>query len=335
MLKNSVVGVSGIAIKNGVSRFGLLVILTLIFSSLAYGADYPTKAIQIICPYQPGGSTDITSRLLNKGLTSLLGQPIVVVCKPGGGTAIGIQSVLAAPPDGYTVLCAEQSIITLPLIAKNVAFSMNDFTPINVATSAPMTIIVKKDAPWRTLEELIAEAKKNPSKLTYSSAGPGSTARFTGELFQMITGTTITQVPMSGAAPAITAVLGGHVDMSFMGSQVIKNHVEAGSLRVLAVLYRKHLKDFPDIPTAAEKGYPRLMNTLWIAYFVQGKTPKAIAKRLGEVFQQVLKEKEVIELVDNSGLLVENFGQEEATRFLTEEQQKWLEVAKKANIVPK
>lgn len=313
----------------------LLTMFALAVSPLAYGADYPTKAIQIVCPYQPGGSTDVTSRFLNKGLMSLLGQPVVIVSKPGGGTAIGIVSVLASPPDGYTILCAEQSFLTLPLILKDAKFGLGDFTPVNIASSASMAVIVKKDAPWKTLEDLVAEAKKDPGKLTYSSAGPGSTARFTGELFQVITGTTLTQVPMSGAAPAITAVMGGHVNMSFMGSQVIKSNIEAGSLRILAVLQPKRIKEFPDVPTAAELGYPKLVNTLWIAYFVPAKTPKTLVKKLGDAFHEVLKEKEVIEMVSNSGLMVENLNQEEATKFLTKEQKKWLEVAKKRDIVPK
>jgi len=313
----------------------LLMFLSLTGFKLVYGADYPTKPIQIICPYQPGGSTDVTSRFLTKGLLSVLGQPVVIETKPGAGTAIGIVSVLASPPDGYTVLCAEQSLLTLPLTLKDAKFGLSDFTPINVASSATMAVIVKKDAPWKTLVDLVAEAKKNPGKLTYSSAGPGSTARFTGELFQTITGTTLTQIPMNGAAPAIAAVLGGHVDMSFMGSQVIKSHVQAGSLRVLAMLKPKRIKEFSDIPTAAEMGYPKLTNTLWIAYFVPAKTPKTVVKKLGDSFHEVLKGREVIEMVENSGLMVENLNQEDAAKFLGEEQKKWLEVAKTMNIAPK
>jgi tripartite-type tricarboxylate transporter receptor subunit TctC len=316
-------------------KVGLWIGVSVLFSSLSFGADYPTKTIQVVVPYQPGGPTDITSRILSKRLSDLLGQSIIVVNKAGGGAAIGVQSVLGAPADGYTILSAELSIIMLPLLTKGIPFSVNDFIPINLATSAPLSMIVKKDSPWKSMEELIAETKKNPDKITFSTAGPGSIARFAGELFQMDTGTKIIHVPMSGAAPAVTAVLGGQVDMSFMGFQVIKSHLQAGTLRGLAVLYPKRIKDFPDLPTTAEKGYPNLTATVWTGYFVSKKTPQPIVKKLSQVFNEILKEKEIVGLCDQAGFLVENMGMEEATRFVEAEQKKWSEVAKVANIVPK
>jgi len=300
-----------------------------------YGADFPNKSIQIIVPYQPGGPTDTTSRILSKKLSEHLGQQVIVVNKPGAGTAIGVQSVLNAPADGHTILCSELSLIMLPLLTKGVSFGVRDFVPINMATSAPLTMIVRKESPWNSFEEVVAEAKKNPDKITFSTAGPGSIARFAGELFQMDTGTKITHVPMNGAAPAVTAVLGGQVSMSFMGFQVIKSHLEAGTLRGLAVLYGKRMKEFPDIPAIAEKGYPNLTATVWSGYFVPKNTPPPIVKKLGEVFNEVLKEKEILGLFDPTGLLVENMGLEEAGKFIDGELKKWERVAKVANITPR
>jgi tripartite-type tricarboxylate transporter receptor subunit TctC len=335
MLKEFVREEKGLFKKRGRRGFGLFIILGLLFSSVALGAEFPSKSIQIIVPYQPGGPTDTTSRILSKRLSDLLGQQVIVVNKAGGGTAIGVQSALTAAADGYTILSAELSIIMLPLLTKGVGFSVKDFIPINLATSAPLSMIVKKEAPWKSFEDVVAEAKKNPDKITFSTAGPGSIARFAGELFQMDTGTRITHVPMSGAAPAVTAVLGSQVNMSFMGFQVIKSHLEAGTLRALAVLYRKRLKEFPDLPTTAEKGYPNLTATVWTGYFLHKKTPQPIVKKLGEVFNEVLKEKEILGLCDQAGLLVENMRLEEAAKFVEAEEKKWGEVAKVANIVPK
>jgi tripartite-type tricarboxylate transporter receptor subunit TctC len=302
--------------------------------STACGAEFPSKSIQIIVPYNPGGPSDITPRILSKRLSEVFGQQVVVVNKAGGGTAIGSQAVLTAPADGYTILSGELSLIMLPLLNKGVGFTIQDFTPINLSTSAPLCMIVNKDAPWKSIEDVVAEAKKRPDTLTYSTAGPGSIARFAGELFQMNTGTKITQIPMNGAPPAVTAVLGGQVNLSFMGAQVIKPHIEAGSLRGLAVLSHERFEGYPDMPSIAEKGYPKLTATVWTVFLVSKKTPPEIVRKLGAVFQEVYKEKEIRELTARAGLHIENLGPEEAKKFVDAEQKKWSEVAKAANIVP-
>ena len=317
-----------------------LAVAGLMFSHLfipaaAWGAGFPTKPIQLVIPYQPGGPSDVAARIMSKKASEVLGQPVIVVNKPGGGAAIGIQSVLTAPPDGYSVIIAELSIVTLPLVTKNVGYSLKDFTVVNLLASAPLTLIVKREAPWQTMEDLVADAKKNPGKISYSTAGPGSISRFTGELFQMATGTKIAHVPMNGATPAVMAVLGGHVSMSFMGFQVIQSHIEAGTLRGLAVMYNKRHKTYPSIPTAAERGYPKLSAAVWTAAYVPVKTPPEVVKRLDEAFHTALQDKEVSQLCEKAGFVVENMRQQEAAKYVAEEERKWAEVAKVANITPK
>jgi tripartite-type tricarboxylate transporter receptor subunit TctC len=314
---------------------GLFIIFNLLFLSVSFGADFPTKTVELVMPNPPGGPADTTARILSKRLSVLLGQSVVVVNKAGGGQAIGIQSVLTAPADGHTILISEISLVVLPLLTKGIPFTIKDFTPINLATSAPLCLIVKKDALWKSFEEVVAEAKKNPEKLNFSSGGPGSTARLAGELFQISTNTKLTHVPMNGASVALTAVLGGQVDLSFLGFQLIKSHLEAGSLRALAALYDKRLKDYPDLPTTVEKGYPKLTVPVWIGFFVPAKTPAAVVQKLGAVFNQVLKEREVADQIEKTGLLIENLNPEEAAKFIAAEERKWSEVAKTANILPK
>jgi tripartite-type tricarboxylate transporter receptor subunit TctC len=335
MLNIGIKKMNGIFLRKPLIGIGLFLFFCSLFSAVAHGAEFPSKPIQIIVPYQPGGPTDVTSRIISKRLSELLGQQILVVNKAGGGTAIGSQTVLTAPPDGYTILAGELSLIMLPLLVKGVGFTIQDFTPINLSTSAPLCMIVKKEAPWKSFEEVVAEAKKMPDKLTYSTAGPGSIARFAGELFQMNTGTKITQVPMNGAPPAVTAVLGGQVDLSFMGAQVTKSHLQAGTLRGLAFLYRQRLEEFPDIPSIVEKGYPNVTATVWTVFLVPKKTPPAVVKKLGAVFNEVYKEKEIRGLCGQAGFRVENLDPEEAKKFVDAEQKKWGEVAGAANIVPK
>jgi tripartite-type tricarboxylate transporter receptor subunit TctC len=310
----------------------LLNIFSLIYLPIVHGAEYPTKTIQIVNPNAPGGPADVTVRMLSPKLSAILGQPVVVVSKTGGGATIGIQAVAAAAADGYTLLFTGPTIILAPLIT-NVPFSFNDFIPINLAVEIPNLLLVKKDSPWQTLEELIAYAKKNSGKLNWSTGGPGHLGHFDLERFKMATGTDITHVPMEGAAQATIALVGGHVDMNVMAFQGCKSYLESGFLRTLVTMSHERLKELPDVPTVVEKGYPKLISTTWLAFFVPAKTPQGIVKKLGEDFNEVLREKEMIGMMEKIGAApVVNLGPEEAARYLNEEQKELSEVVKTGKI---
>ncbi len=310
----------------------LSLILPLLSLSWAHGAEYPTKSVQVVSNFPPGGITDVTARILHKKLSTLLGQPVVVVNKAGGGGTVGAQSVAVAPADGYTVLVSAPTIVISPLTVKGLPFSLKDFAPVSISVGMPSVVTVKKEAPWKSFEELISDAKKNPGKLTYSSPGPGTLANLAGELLKMATGTDITHIPMDGTAKATTAVLGGHVNMTFVGYGGVKNYCEAGSLRVLAAMSRTRLEEFPDVPTTVEKGYPKVISATWAAFFVPAKTPTAIVKKLGEALHEALKDKEIIGLFKTAGYRVDNLGPEESAKFLAEEEERYSQVIKSARI---
>jgi tripartite-type tricarboxylate transporter receptor subunit TctC len=256
----------------------------------------------------------------------------VVLNKAGGGGAVGIKAVKDAPADGYTLLVAPPPIVLIPIARKDIGFSLSDFAPINLAGNNPAMMVVKKEAPWRALEELIAEAKKGPGALTWGTPGTGTSGHFTLELFKMVTGTDLTHVPMGGEAPVATAILGGHVNTSFLTMGTIQSHLEAGTLRALAVTSPKRLKEFPDVPTTAEKGYPTLNPRPWFVFLVHAKTPPAVVRRLADAFRDALRDKEIIARIEKAGLTVENLGPEETAKFLAEENKKWSEVARLAKI---
>lgn len=310
----------------------LMMIPCLLFWAAAHGAEYPTKTIQIISNFPPGSNTDIVARILQKKLSTLLGQSVAVVNKAGGGGTVGIQSVAAAPADGYTILTSAPVIVISPLTVKGLPYSFKDFTPISLAVGMPSVISVKKDAPWKSLEELISDAKKNPGKLTYSSPGPATVPHLAGELFKMATATDITHIPMDGAPKAMTAVLGGHVNLTFIAYGAQKKFLDAGSLRALAVMSRSRLEEFPDVPTTVEKGYPKVISTAWSAFFVVAKTPPGIVRKLGEVFKEALNDKEIIGLLKNAGFKTENLGPEEAVKFFAEEEERLSQAIKAAKI---
>lgn len=314
--------------KKAVWGSSLLAVLSLFCFPMAHGAEFPTKTIQIVNPNAPGGPADVASRMLTPRLSAIFGQSVVVVSKTGGGATIGIQAVADGAPDGYTLLFTGPTIITAPLMSK-VPFSLKDFVPINLTVEMPKVLLVKGDSPWRTLEDLISYAKKNPGKLNCSTGGAGHFSFFDLERLKRATGTDITHVPMEGAAQATVALVGGHVDMNFMALQGAKSYMESGALRALMTLSRTRVKELPDIPTMVEKGYSKFISTTWLAFFAPAKTPPGVVKRLGDVFNQALRDKELVAMLEKAGAApVSNLGPEEAARYLNEEDQELAEIVK-------
>ena len=315
-----------------VSALGLLILVVTFFIPVAHGAEYPTKTIQIINPFPPGAITDISARLLSDKLSSLLGQAVVVVNKTGGGGAVGIKAVKDAPADGYTVLIAPPPIALIPLVRKGIGFALSDFTPINFIGSNPSILVVKADAPWQSLEQLIADAKKNPGKLTFGSPGTGTSGHFGMELFKMETGADFIHVPMGGEAPVATAILGGNIHTSVVTLGTVRAHLQAGTLRALAVTAQHRAKEFPEVPTTAEKGYPSIDVSPWFILFVRANTPPVIVSKLAKAFKEALQDKEAAGKIEKAGLSIENRGPEETAKFLAQEHKKWSEVARVAKI---
>jgi tripartite-type tricarboxylate transporter receptor subunit TctC len=303
-----------------------------LFTPTLNGAEYPNKTIQIINPFPPGAVTDIVARLLAPKMSAALGQQVVIINKAGGGGAVGIQAAKDAVPDGYTILVTPPPIALIPIVNKNSGFTLKDFAPLTLATSSPNTTVVKGDALWKSFEEFIADAKKNPGQLTYGSAGPGTTPHFIGELVKLKTGIDLTHVPLGSESAAATALLGGHVNIAFLTLGTTRGHIDAGTMRALAVASNHRLKDFPNVPTTVEKGHPELNLKVWVGFFAPAKTPPAALKRLSAAINDALKDPEAIASVEKAQALIENLGPAEFSKFLSEEERKWSEVARVAKI---
>ena len=306
------------------------------FLGLSAAADFPTKAIQIFITYPPGGGADTFYRLIVNKLSALFGQSVVIVNKPGGGSMIGAYAAMSAPPDGYTVLSVTAPLILVPLTSKDINFNlMNEFTLTNFLADNPTIVVVKKESPWNTLEDLIAYAKKNPGKLSCSTSGPYGTPRFALELLKMYAGVDITHVPMDGTGPAVTAVLGGHTSMALPELGVVFKYLEAGSLKPLVAMSKTRQKAFPSIPTTAEKGFPKMISSSWQAAAVPKKTPQAVVDKLEKVFQDTLKDKEIIETLEKTGWVIGNLGTKETTGWMANFMKEMEEVARGAKILAK
>ena len=242
----------------GILGMGSLVMVMGWTTSMGWAAEvkYPTKPIQVVIGFAPG-ATDIAIRPFTDKLQEVLGQPVNFEYKPGAGGAIGASFAAKAKPDGYTFLgCSSSPIITSPLTKEGLDYTLSDFVPICRISTQPSFIAVKADARWKTLKELIEEAKRSPGKLTYSTAGVFGTDHTAMEVLHKLGGFNTTHVPATGVGPAVTATLGGHVDYICGPTQTVAPHIKSGALRGLAITGEERSREFPDIPTASELGYP-------------------------------------------------------------------------------
>jgi tripartite-type tricarboxylate transporter receptor subunit TctC len=257
--------------------------------SWAAEGGYPIKPIQVIICYPPG-ATDVVTRPTTEKLEAYFGQPIVFVFKPGGGGAVGASFVAKAKPDGYTLLVSSQApIILSPLTRENLGYTLDDFIPICRVARAPYILSVKADSRWKNLKELIQEAKKNPGKLTFASAGVFSTPFLTVYRLMRSAGIDLNHVPVMGDTQAVTAVLGGHVDLTAANTSPTVPHLRSGALRALAVFDGERLEEFPDIPTVTELGYPVVQYTWW-GFLAPQKTPEEVIKAFSKATEKVSKD---------------------------------------------
>lgn len=252
---------------------------------IAFG-DYPTRPITMIVPFPPGGVADLTARPLAAALEPILKQPVAVVNKSGAGGAVGMQFAAVAKPDGYTLLLGLSSISVMPevdkLFGRPQTYKREDFVPIALLNADPTVLAIRKEAPWKSVADFVADAKKRPGEIKYSSSGMYGTLHVAMEMFAHAAGIKLRHIPTAGGGPALTALLGGHVDAFAVGPSVIASQLKAGTVRVLACWGAKRLASMPDIPTFLELGYKDVEFYIWAGLFAPKATPPEIVKILRE-----------------------------------------------------
>ena len=298
----------------------------------ASALDYPTRSVRWVVGYPPGGATDILARLIGQRLSERLGQQFVIENKPGAGNNIATESVINAEPDGYTVLFVNPANYINASLYTNLKFNfIRDIAPVASFNRVPNVMTVNNDVPAKTVAEFIAYVKANPGKVNLASSGNGTSVHLSGEMFMAATGAKMQHVPYRGAAPAITDLLGGQVQVIFDNMPSILQHIRAGSLRALAVTSTARSSLLPDVPTLADT-VPGYEASALFGMGVPKNTPKEIIEKLNKEINAVLAEPAIkAKLIDLGGEPLigppEAFG-----AMIVAETEKWEKVVKSAGV---
>ena len=292
---------------------------------------YPQKPVRLVVPFSPGAGTDTLSRILAHKMGEGLGQPIVVDNRPGAGGTIGTEIVAKAAPDGYTMLFAPAAHAINPSIYRKLGYDTErDLTPVSVCASLPVVLAVEASVPASTVKELVALAKASPGKLTMASAGNGTVFHLTGELFKGAAGADIVHVPFKGGAPAIAAVVGAQVNMTFETSLTVAPHVKSGKLRALAVASENRIAVLPEVPTLAEAGYPGILSENWYGMYVPAGTSREIVARLYGELTKALADPDTRQKLAAQGAEVRHNTPEQSAAFVRTEMAKWAKVVERS-----
>lgn len=304
-------------------------------SSFSFSQSYPSKSVKIIVPSAPGGGSDIIARQLAQSFTKAFGQSFFVENKPGAGNMIGIEAVMHAPADGYTLLMVPTPLILNPILMKNVGYDpIKDFSPISLAATAPNIFVVNPNIQAKNLREWINLAKKDPNKLNYSSAGVGTSPHMSMELFNYLAGIQTTHVPYKGTTPAITDLLSGQVDAMFINPLTAMPYIQSGKLRALAVSGSKRLDLLPNTPTVMESGISNYVSLQWYGLLAPVGTPDNIIQMIQKEMVKSLQNKEIKERLLAEGAEPMGSSSEEFRTLIKNDYQKWSDVAKRAKIDP-
>ena len=322
--------------SNKLSRFPIRA-MALVFSGLmataSMGAhaqgNYPDKTVRIVVGFSAGGTTDVVARILAKELTEELGQSFVVENKPGAGSNIGVESVVRAPADGYTLLMmAVTSAINQTLYPKLRFDITKDLTPIALAAKVPNVLVVNPGVPANTVQELIDYAKKNPGKLNFASSGSGTSIHMAGELFKLETKLDVAHIPYKGSSPAVTDLIGGQVQFMFDNMPSAWPHVQAGKLRALAVTTPTRSPTAPNVPTMQESGFKGFDVSSWFGLMAPAGTPAPIIDKLNAAVLKALAKPDVQKKMQDLGAEPQKTTPAEFGAFIKKEVDTWGPVVK-------
>ena len=285
-----------------IRRFAV-VLAAMLWSAAALAQAWPERPITMIIPFPPGGVADQTGRPTAAAMEKFLKQPVVISNRAGAGGAVGMAATANSRPDGYTIMTALSSISIIPeadkLFDREPAYKLEQFAPIALITSDPTVLVVPADAPWKSIADLVADAKNRPNEIGFSSSGVYGTLHMAMAMFANAAGINLKHVPFNGGGPAVTALLGGHVDALASGPGPVLAHIKTGKLRALATWSGQRLKALPDVPTFIELGFKEVEFYIWAGVFAPAATPAPVLAKLTEATRAATKDPEFLKALDN------------------------------------
>jgi tripartite-type tricarboxylate transporter receptor subunit TctC len=312
-----------------------LIAFAVMISSGAALAEYPEKSIRLVVPFATGGTSEIVARSIASGLSASLGQSVYVDNKPGGAGNIAMEEVKRANPDGYTLMLGHVGTLAVnpALFGKKLPYDPNkDFAPVTLVAKVPNVIAVSEKSPNKTLADFVADAKKNPGKINYGSAGNGSAGHLAMEYFSSEAGIDLVHVPYKGSGPMLTDLIGGQIQATFNGLPSLMGQIKGGTLRPLAVGSADRSRVLPNVPTLSESGYKGFETSQWYGIIVPAGTPQPIIDKLQREIAKTLKSKEDSKRMLEDGAILIGDTPAQFSAFIKAEQIRWAKVIEKAKI---
>ena len=297
-------------------------------------ANWPAKPIKWVVPFPPGGAMDVIARTLGEKAGRTLGQPFVIENRPGAGGNIGADAVAKSPADGYTIMITSIGMATNKALYPRLSYDpVKDFAPISLLAIVPNVLVVNTAKTTdKSVADVIAHAKRDPGKLTYASAGNGTSIHLAGEVFASMAGLNLLHVPYKGSGPAVTDMLGGQVDLMFDSITSARPHIQAGKLRALGVTSAKRSATLPDVPTIAEAGVPGYEGSPWFAVFAPAGTPAAIVNKINAALIDAMKQPDTVAKFETIGADPIGTTPQQLATHLDKELARWGALIKERNI---
>ncbi|MFC1581022.1 Bug family tripartite tricarboxylate transporter substrate binding protein [Thermodesulfobacteriota bacterium] len=302
-------------------------------ASSVLAQTYPDRSIKAVFPAPPGSIIDITGRVISEELGKILGTEIIPMNKPGGSLTLGTDLVARSKKDGYTLVYTANAALIYARVSKPKAVPYDpekDLEPLGLAVFVPVAVAVQANAPWKTFSELVEYSKKNPGKIRISTPGRTTVATFTMAVSEAMTGAKFTQIPFKGGASVITALLGGHVELTYDAVSKIIPHVKSGKLRIL--LLSKKMAEFPDVPSIRDLGFKQDLPSIWFAWYGPSGMPENVKKALVPAVKKAINNPAIVEKFEKMGYVVDYKGPSELRKLVKEEFKSASEIADKLGL---